>query len=329
MVEYTVAEIADIEELAPFDNEYVYDIGVSNENPYFFANNIMVHNSCYFSVWPIIKNEVESGAMEWNREICVGLYDALADQVNDSFPSFCAGAFHTPKANGDLIRCGRELVASKGLYITKKRYAVLIYDLEGKRLDQHGSPGKLKAMGLDLKRADTPKVVQQFLSGILLEVLTNQDRADIINRIRQFKQEFQARPAWEKGTPKRVNNLTHYRELVAARGRVTVPGHVRASLNWNTLKHLHNDQYSLGVVDGMKVVVCKLKANPLGYTSVAYPIDELRLPEWFKQLPFDQSLMEETIVDAKIENLLGVLDWDINAQTSAQNDVFNSFFSME
>jgi len=286
-------------------------------------------DSCYFSVWPIIKNEVESGAMEWNREICVGLYDALADQVNDSFPSFCASAFHTPKANGDLIRCGRELVASKGLYITKKRYAVLIYDLEGKRLDQHGSPGKLKAMGLDLKRADTPKVVQQFLSGILLEVLTNQDRADIINRIRQFKQEFQARPAWEKGTPKRVNNLTHYRELVAGRGRVTVPGHVRASLNWNTLKHLHNDQYSLGVVDGMKVVVCKLKANPLGYTSVAYPIDELRLPEWFKQLPFDQSLMEETIVDTKIENLLGVLDWDINAQTSAQNDVFNSFFSME
>lgn len=329
MVEYTVAEITEIEELDAFDNEYVYDIGISNENPYFFANNIMVHNSCYFSAWPQVKADVLAGAMEWNREICVGLYDAIADQVNESFPGFCAGAFHTPEANGNLIRCGRELVASKGLYITKKRYAVLIYDLEGKRLDQNGSPGKLKAMGLDLKRADTPRVVQQFLSNILLDVLMDQTQDQVISRIREFKQEFQARPAWEKGTPKRVNNLTHYRELISARGKATVPGHVRASLNWNTLKQIHNDRYSLEIVDGMKVVVCKLKSNPLGYTSVAYPIDELRLPDWFKLLPFDQSLMEETIVDTKIDNLLGVLEWDLNTQTSAQNDVFNSLFSME
>lgn len=286
-------------------------------------------DSVFFSAWPQIRSEVESGQMEWNREICVGLYDAIADQVNESFPDFCARAFHTPPANGDLIRCGRELVASKGLYITKKRYAVLIYDLEGKRLDQNGAPGKLKAMGLDLKRADTPRVVQQFLSSILLEVLMDQTQDQIINRVREFKQEFQARPAWEKGTPKRVNNLTHYRELIASRGKATVPGHVRASLNWNTLKQIHNDRYSLDIVDGMKVVVCKLKANPLGYTSVAYPIDELRLPEWFKLLPFDQSLMEETIVDTKIDNLLGVLGWDLNTQTSAQNDVFNSLFSMK
>ena len=312
MVEYQVAEIESIEELEPYDDEYVYDIGVSNENPYFFANKIMVHNSCYFSAWPIVKAEVASGSMEWDKDVCVKLYDAIADQVNDSFPEFCREAFHTPQSNGELIRCGRELVASKGLYITKKRYAVLIYDLEGKRLDAEGGAGKLKAMGLDLKRADTPKVVQQFLSSILSDVLQNQEQDYILDRIKQFKQEFQARPAWEKGTPKRVNNLTHYGSQEFARGKVSMPGHVRASLNWNTLKRLYDDRYSIEIVDGMKVIVCKLKPNPMNFTSVAYPIDELRLPEWFKELPFDQSLMEETIVDTKIENLLGVLDWDLN-----------------
>ncbi len=33
---------------------------------------------------------------------------------------------------------------------------------------------------------------------------------------------------------------------------------------------------------GRKLLCVKLKDNPMGYTSVAYPTDELRLPQWFK-----------------------------------------------
>ena len=285
-------------------------------------------DSAYFSAWPSIQAEVAAGSMEWNRDLCVGLYDAIAGQVNDSFPEFCAGAFHTPQANGELIRCGRELVASKGLYITKKRYAVLIYELEGKRLDTDGKPGKLKAMGLDLKRADTPKVVQTFLSSILLELLQGTAQSDIVQQIRNFKQEFQSRPAWEKGTPKRVNNLTKYGSAEFSQGKTSMPGHVRAALNWNTLRKIHSDNYSISIVDGMKVIVCKLKPNPMNYTSVAYPIDELRLPEWFKVLPFDQTLMETTIVDTKIDNLLGELGWDLQSSTTSQGDAFSALFSI-
>ena len=32
------------------------------------------------------------------------------------------------RANGVIIKGGREIVATKGLYITKKRYAAMIYD---------------------------------------------------------------------------------------------------------------------------------------------------------------------------------------------------------
>ena len=41
------------------------------------------------------------------------------------------------------------------------------------------------------------------------------------------------------------------------------------------------------IMDGFKVVVCKLRTNALGYTSIAYPTDQLRLPKWFQELPFD------------------------------------------
>jgi DNA polymerase elongation subunit (family B) len=127
-------------------------------------------------------------------------------------------------------------VALKGLFIKKKRYAVLIYDMEGHRLDTHGKPGKVKAMGLDLKRSDTPKVIQDFLSDILLSVLTGADRDTIITKVRDFKLLFTERPAWEKGTPKRVNNLTKYTKEEDRLGKANMPGHVRAAMNWNNLK---------------------------------------------------------------------------------------------
>jgi DNA polymerase elongation subunit (family B) len=285
-------------------------------------------DSCYFTAWPAIRDDVEAGRMEWNKEICSQLYDSIADQVNASFPAFMERACHVPRAMGELIKGGRELVASKGLFIKKKRYAVLIYDLEGHRLDTHSKPGKVKAMGLDLKRSDTPKVVQDFLSELLTAVLTGAEREEIYNRVREFKIAFQDRPAWEKGTPKRVNNLTKYGKEEERLGRANMPGHVRAALNWNNLRRMHGDQYSMSIVDGMKTIVCKLKDNPLGYTSVGYPTDETHIPQWFKDLPFDDSLMEATIVDQKVENLLGVLDWDIPSHTDIKT-TFDTLFTFE
>lgn len=310
--------------------DYVYDISVEDQDPFFFANDILVHNtdSVYFSAWPSIKADVVAGKMSWSKDVCIQLYDTIADSVNESFPGFMERAFHCPRDMGGLIRGGRELVAEKGLFIKKKRYAVLIYDQEGNRLDIHGKPGKVKAMGLDLKRSDTPKVVQDFLSELLLKVLTGAGQDEIYDRVREFKIAFQDRPAWEKGTPKRVNNLTKFTKEEERLGRANMPGHVRAAMNWNNLKRMHSDNYSMSIVDGMKTIVCKLKDNPLGYTSVGYPTDETHIPQWFKELPFDDSEMESTIVDQKVENLLGVLNWKISEHTEIKT-TFDSLFTFQ
>jgi hypothetical protein len=305
------------------ENQYVYDIGMADtERPWYFGNNILIHNSSIFSAWPIIQGQSD---IEWNREVCVQLYDQIGQAVNDSFPDFMARACNCPREYGEIIRAGREIVGSKGLFIKKKRYAVLVYDHEGRRMDVDGQPGKLKAMGLDLKRADTPKVVQDFLIEVLLEVLQGTQRPEIAAKTREFKVKFAALPPWEKGTPKRVNNLTAYHEKIKQRGIVTVPGHVRAAINWNGLRDMYSDRYSMQIADGMKVIVCKLKDNPMGYTSVAYPIDQTHIPDWFKQLPFDDDLMEATVVDKKVENLLGVLKWNISDHTNTKTQLADFF----
>ena len=284
-------------------------------------------DSCYFSAFPVLKREIESKQLPWTKETVVTLYDQIADEVNGSFIKFMQANFHCPASRGDVIKAGREIVASKGLFITKKRYAVLYYDKEGKRSDVEGKPGKIKAMGLDLKRSDTPVVIQDFLSNVLEKVLTGHTEEDILEYITDFRTEFKTRPGWEKGSPKRANNITEYASKEKKAGKTNMPGHVRASLNWNTLKRMYDDKYSMNITDGAKVIVCKLKQNPMGFTSVAYPVDELRLPQWFKDLAFDDAEMETTVIDEKIGNLIGVLEWDIGSTRS--DNTFAKLFDFE
>ena len=281
-------------------------------------------DSVYFSAYPVLKTDIDAGMVPWTKESVIDLYDQIADEVNNSFEDFMRVAFHCPKTRAEVIKAGREIVAVSGLFITKKRYAVLVYDEENKRKDVDGKPGKVKAMGLDLKRSDTPVFMQEYLMDILLMVLKGESEQDILESIKKFRADFKLRPGYEKGSPKRANNIAHYEREEKKRGKATLPGHVRASINWNTLKKMHGDQYSLDIVDGMKVIVCKVKNNPLGFTSVAFPTDELRLPEWFKELPFDDAAMEEVIIDNKLDNLIGVLEYDLNS--TKEQAVFSKFF---
>lgn len=281
-------------------------------------------DSCYFSAYNTLKIDIQKKIIPWDKDVVIQLYDTISDNVNATFPQFMLDAFHCPKSRGEVIKAGREIVASKGLFITKKRYAVLYYDKDGKRQDMNGKPGKIKAMGLDLKRSDTPEYMQDFLSEILDKVLNGAEEAEVLDMINEFRTEFKAKPGWEKGSPKRANNIAEYEAEEKKKGKANMPGHVRASINWNTLKRMNSDKYSMGIVDGMKVIVCKVKDNPLGYTSIAYPVDEMHIPKWFQDLPFDHAEMEATIVDNKIDNLIGVLEWDLESTT--QTNTFGKLF---
>jgi len=284
-------------------------------------------DSCYFSAYNALKIDIQKKLIPWDKDIAIQLYNTIADNVNATFPQFMLDTFHCPKSRGEVIKAGREIVAIKGLFITKKRYAVLYYDKDGKRYDSETKPGKIKAMGLDLKRSDTPEFMQKFLEEVLTKVLNGSQEEEILDMINEFRTEFKARPGWEKGSPKRANNIAEYQEKERKAGKANMPGHVRASINWNTLKRMNGDKYSTNIVDGMKVIVCKLKDNPLGYTSVAYPVDELRLPKWFQELPFDHADMETVIINNKLDNLIGVLEWDLESTTQTNN--FGSLFDFE
>jgi DNA polymerase elongation subunit (family B) len=280
-------------------------------------------DSCYFTAVPALPPDTEL-----DLESAVHLYDNISDQVSASFPEFLKRDFNVPLSAGQVLKAGREVVGRAALFITKKRYAINCWDIEG----YQPPGGKLKIMGMDIKRSDTPEFIQDFLEEVLSEALNGHDSQVVMEKIRDFKKKFKDMLAWHKGMPKRVNNLTAYGEkLKKLRGERTdprklskkvqgqlddennmIPGHVLASLNWNELRRMHSDNYSMEITDGAKVIVCRLRNNPMGYTSIAYPTDELQLPDWFKVLCFDEQLMEEIVLNKKIDNVLGQMGWDLS-----------------
>jgi DNA polymerase elongation subunit (family B) len=330
-------KIKSVECLGEVD-DYVYDISMRFEDPFFFANGILVHNtdSVYFTAVPALP-----AGQELDLDSAVKLYDHISDTVSASFPEFLKNTFNVPLENGKVMQAGREVVGRAGLFITKKRYAIMVLDEEGKRPEG----GKLKIMGLDVKRSDTPEFVQNFLEEILRDCLTGMPESEVIDKIRKYKEYFKSLNPWKKGMPKRVNNLTMYTALVQKQATVpdnlrlvklnnitesensTVPGHVRASINWNNFKKAMGDNYSMTITDGAKVVVCKLKKNAMNYDSIAYPTDELQLPQWFKEMPFDEQGMEESVLDKKIQNVIGQMNF--NLERINETEAMGTFFDFE
>ncbi|MDC3339365.1 hypothetical protein OAV66_05300, partial [Planktomarina temperata] len=140
-------------------------------------------DSCYFSAYPVLKDDINKGNIPWDKDNVITLYDQVCEQANTTFPQFMLDAFHCPRSRSDVIAAAREIVAETGLFITKKRYAALVYDIEGFRSDSDGKRGKVKAMGLDLKRSDTPVFMQDFLKELLDMVLDKKPEKELLDAI--------------------------------------------------------------------------------------------------------------------------------------------------
>ena len=292
-------------------------------------------DSIYFSATPALPE-----GMELDMEGAVKLYDQISDKVSDTFPEFMMRDFGVTRDRGAIIKAGREVVGRSGVFITKKRYAIMCLDIEGWQPEG----GKLKVMGMDIKRSDTPEFIQDFLEECLTDALNGEAEKFVIDKIKDFKEMFRSLEPWKKGMPKRANNITKYtkkynkqikgpeqnmrlyklEKLKEEPENKMIPGHVRASINYNNLKFANSDNYSLTIMDGAKVVVCRLKNNPMNYTSISYPTDELNLPQWFKDLPFDEDAMEGAVLDKKMHNVLGVMGWDLSRANNSE--VMDAFF---
>lgn len=353
-------KITSVENIGYFkESEPVYDISMNSSNHMFFGNDVLIHNtdSVMFSAkkaWDdankgkSANKEIETFVkeaykdFEWNKDNVEQLYLMVAGMVDDSFPDFMNTTFNTGIDRGRIIAAGLEIIGTRGIFLKKKRYTILKYHEDGDRLDKDGKPGKLKNMGTELKRSDTPKYVQDFLEELMMDLLTGEEESVMRTKVMDFKREFVTKPAWHKGMPKTIKGMSKYQESFEDinidylertydKTKGCSVGHAVASFNWNKLRELNGDFESLEITDGMKITVCDIKGETKygrlfgkEMKKIAYPTEQERLPVWFKELPFDTDSMGTNVINKKLDNVFGILDMDIGIHDDISVDLDNN-----
>lgn len=275
------------------------------------------------SVYCYINNDYFKKAhpdFEFTKENIIAFSNDVADKINDSFPEHLMKIFHCNEERASLQKAAKEVVASRGIFVSKKRYALLVYEHDGYRKDI-GDIGEMKIMGLQVKRSDCPQLVRNLLKDMLKSLLQYGSKDKLIDILKEFgENKWKLLKPWEKGTPKACNKLTYYTEQYIATKKCSV-GQVMASINWNMLIDIYKDKRTPKILDGNKIIVCKLKPNnAFNMNSVAFPVDLAIFPEWFKSLPFDEQSMKDSVVDTTIDTIFGVLGWKLSLE-SALNKV--------
>ena len=251
-----------------------------------------------------------------NKEDAILIADETAKQVNAMFPAFMRDAFFCREGHDSLIQAGREVVGSAGLFMAaKKKYTIKVVNLDGYDLEVP----KLKSMGSEIKKADTPKVIQTFLKQLMDYILDGESYETIekfINRQRGILVRGVKNPI-SLGVAKQINNLdAKYAEWTriekAGKGRVALPGHVRAAINYNEMAQLYQGGAATLLKAGDKGVIFYLAPNDHGLLTIAFPADMTAFPQWFvDNFKLNKRLTEEKMIDAKLKRIFETLEWDI------------------
>lgn len=322
MAEFIICNIKQIEELSPFEDEYVYDIIMEDTStPYFFANGILVHNSNYFA----------TGAENVGDAVMIA--DEVGNSVNETFPDLMRNSFLCTEGYDTLIGCSREIVAERALFQARKKYIAKVVNKDGFPCN------KIKAMGSEIKKSDTPKKIQKFLKDTVSRILDGQTYnqvCEFVNdqRKKMFKQKITPSEIILLGASKSANNLETFTEAFYAelegkpklakngKSKLTIPGHVRAAIQYNVLLEEFNDTVSKPIQNADKVKVFELCDNAFKFKTLAFPADMTQFPQWFlDNFEVNLKISEEKLITNKLEGIFSAMDLDV---PSPQNSLINS-----
>lgn len=261
--------------------------------------------------------------IEKNIDNAVMLGDWVGERINESFADYLSGQFLIPEERCKIVRVKRETVFDRAIFKNKKkRYALHVLDESGKRIPK-GQKGELKIVGMEVKRSDTPKHIQDFLQECLRLVLVEgYEEEQLRVWVEEYRARFRDLPPWKRGSPVRVHNmqrtndkLDRYEEAKDKHDFNTKKPlayfAVVAARQTNFLMQKFNEQRWEPLKDGDKIEVLSLAAgNVFGFEHVAVRVGEDYIPEWFRELPFDDAAHEKKLIDQKLENVFGSLGWD-------------------
>jgi len=211
----------------------------------------------------------------------------------------------------------REAIASAGMFIAKKRYALLVQDLEGVRFEDP----KLKIMGLETARSSTPAIVRKKLKDCIKIILTKTPE-ELRQYVNEFYDEFMVLPISDVAAPRGVKGINKYADNTKIYQTGT-PIATKAALLYNSYsKKIGIDKQYAAIKenDKMKFVFVKVP-NPYGMAGKDAVMGFINSPpkEFNLEKYIDRKKQFEKTFGEPLDNILQAINWKLNAEVSLES----------
>lgn len=270
-------------------------------------------DSIFISLEPIVKKIV--GDKEVTELQKIDIMDKIAkknisprvDKWLDDFSDYC-NSFE------QKMFMDREVLASVGLYIAKKKYALQIYDNEGVR---YAEPKK-KVKGIETVKSSSPEWVKDKLNKVL-DIVLNGNEKTLQDYIESVKLDFDQLPPEKFAISMTTNGINKYTGTQDEfRYKKGTGAHAKASINFNYFIKKKNltEKYEL-IKDGDKIKYVWLTTNNpikdtvIGFMDVLPP--ELHLHDY---VDYEHQFVK--VFTQPITNIIKVLGWTTKAEDNLE-----------
>jgi DNA polymerase elongation subunit (family B) len=287
-----------IQKVTKTDKDYV--IAVDTDSVYLHLDAVVNHISA--------KTKIDD-VTEFIDQIC-------EKKIQPEFKKEMELIAHTLGCPENKIFFKREAIASAGIFIAKKRYALYLQDLEGIRFKEP----KLKIMGLETARSSTPAVVRSKLKDCIKIILTKTP-SELRSYVDEFYDEFMKLPIEDIAAPRGVKGIAKYFDSSKIY-KTGTPIATKAALLHNSHVKKLNLEKEIQLIkenDKMKFVFVKVP-NPYGMGGrdavigfIGKPPIKFQLEKYIdKKKQFDKTFGEP------LDNILQAIGWSINNQATLE-----------
>ena len=285
-------------------DEYLNKICGTKDYRYSFYSDT---DSCYITLDPLVKKYYAGKSTD---EIVKILDRICEDKITEAINAACKDLADYTNAFEQKIFFKREAIATRGLWVAKKRYALNVLNNEGV---QYAEP-KLKVMGLEIVRSSTPEAIRKLLKEAVSVAITK-DEAALQSFILQAREKYDRLSAEEIAFPRGVNNLAKYtsRADIYAKG---TPMHVRGALLYNFyIKERGLEQKYQAIQEGEKIKFIYLKTpNTIKENCIAF-IGELPAELALTKYVDYDTMWEKSFIEP-LNGIIESLGWNTRPQAS-------------
>lgn len=288
-------------------DDYLNKICGTKDYKYSFYSDT---DSCYITLDPLVKKFYADKSQD---EIVKILDRICEEKITDAINKSCSQLAEYTRAYDQKIWFKREAIATRGIWVAKKRYALNVLNNEGV---QYAEP-KLKVMGLEIVRSSTPEVCRSLLKEAV-KIALNENEAALQTYINTQKDRYLQLSAHEIAFPRGVNNLSKYtsRSDIYAKG---TPMHVRGALLYNYYikeRGINHKYPEIGEGEKIKFVYL-LTPNPIKENCIGF-IGELPAELGLTKYVDYDTMWEKSFIEP-LNGIIESLGWNSSPQATLED----------